>query len=101
VSERPIASPYARLRARAGAKTTNLRLESLPLTPASRLVLQHLDGQHDRAALAALILDVIRSHPPTTPADAPATEEEPIESLAAKYVDELLPAFARHALLVG
>jgi methyltransferase-like protein len=101
VSERPVASPYARLRARPGAKTTNLRLESIPLTPASRLVLQHLDGQHDRAALATLILDVIRSHPPTTPADAPATEEEPIESRAAKYVDELLPAFARHALLVG
>jgi methyltransferase-like protein len=101
VSERPVASPYARLRARAGAKTTNLRLESIPLTPASRLVLQHLDGQHDRAALAALILDVIRSHPSATPADAPASAEEPSESRAAKYVDELLPAFARHALLVG
>jgi methyltransferase-like protein len=103
VSERPLASAYARLRARAGMKTTNLRLESIPLTPSSQLVLQNLDGQHDRSALVALLTDLMKR----TPAAAAAPDgkelkaEEPAEIRAAKYVDELLNVFAKYALLVG
>jgi methyltransferase-like protein/SAM-dependent methyltransferase len=97
VSERPVASPYARLRANSGLKTTNLRLESIPLTAASQLVLQNLDGQHDRAALAALLADQMKR----APAGAESKAEESPEARAAKYVDELLKVFARYALLVG
>jgi methyltransferase-like protein/SAM-dependent methyltransferase len=103
VSERPLASAYARLRARAGLKTTNLRLESIPLTPSSQLVLQNLDGQHDRAALIAMLTELLKSVP--APAAAPDEKEskpqEPAEVRAAKYVEELLNVFAKYALLVG
>jgi methyltransferase-like protein len=78
-------------------KTTNLRLESIPLTAASQLVLQNLDGQHDRAALAALLADQMKR----APAGAESKAEESSEARAAKYVDELLKVFARYALLVG
>jgi methyltransferase-like protein/SAM-dependent methyltransferase len=109
VRERPIASPYARLRAREGGKVFNLRLENVSLTDPSRLVLQNLDGQHDRAALVKLLGDWINSSAPAAPlapptgGAAPNTQApvDPPEVRASKYIDELLPAFAHGALLVG
>jgi methyltransferase-like protein len=124
-SERPVASPYARLRAREGGKVVNLRLENVVLTAPSRLVLQHLDGTHDRAALVDLVAQWLRTAPassaapdalvvppapgPTGAAPAAASAganpapdpEHPPEARAAAYVDALLGAFARGALLVA
>jgi methyltransferase-like protein len=90
VSDRPLASPYARRRAREGPKVVNMRLESIVLTEPARRVLQNLDGQHDRAALIALVqawFDEKTSH------ETPNTAEQ--------TVDQLLQSFARGALLVG
>jgi len=111
VTPRPRAGAYARLRAMAGDKTTNLRLETVALTPASRLILEHLDGRHDRAALLQLLTEWIKTVAPTAPlppvhaeTQAPTAQPAPLdppEIRAAKYVDELLPAFARHALLTA
>ena len=111
VSPRPCAGPYARLRAKAGDKTTNLRLETVALSPSSRLILENLNGEHDRAALVRLLTDWINTVSPTAPlppihadSEAPAAPSAPLdppEIRAAKYIDELLPAFARYALLIG
>jgi SAM-dependent methyltransferase len=49
--ERPAASPLARLQAEAAAVVTNLRHGLVPLDEQERLVLRHLDGRRDRAAL--------------------------------------------------
>jgi methyltransferase-like protein len=103
VTERPVASPYARLRAREGGKIVNLRLETVPLTAPSLLVLQHLDGRHDRAALVRLIAEKIESaSAAATDATEPADEgpHEPPEVRAATYIDTLLKAFAGAALLI-
>jgi hypothetical protein len=94
VSDKPVASPYARLRAREGAKVVNMRLESTVLSEPGRLVMQHLDGRHDRAALVQLVQAwIVKRSKDKTP------DELPTE--AARYVDELLASFARGALLVG
>jgi methyltransferase-like protein/SAM-dependent methyltransferase len=97
VSERPVASAYARLRARTGGKVTNLRLETVEMGEPSRLVLQHLDGRHDRAALSAILADWLEK--------ASAAESrkavEPAAQRAAQFVDQVLRGFARSALLVG
>jgi methyltransferase-like protein len=90
VSDRPLASPYARWRAREGQKVVNMRLESIVLTEPARLVLQHLDGQHDRAALIALVQAWIEQK---TSHETPTNAEQ--------CVDQLLQSFARGALLVG
>jgi methyltransferase-like protein len=90
VSDRPLASPYARRRAREGQKVVNMRLESIVLTEPARLVLQHLDGQHDRAALVALVQASVEEQ---------TSNETP--SQAEQVVDQLLQSFARGALLVG
>jgi methyltransferase-like protein/2-polyprenyl-3-methyl-5-hydroxy-6-metoxy-1,4-benzoquinol methylase len=111
VSPRPRAGPYARLRAKTGDKTTNLRLETVALSAASRLILENLDGEHDRAALIQLLTDWINTVAPTAPlppvhADAQVSTAttaplDPPEVRAAKYIDELLPAFARYALFIA
>jgi methyltransferase-like protein len=94
VSERPIASPYARLRAREGSKVVNMKLESTVLDELARLVLQNLDGQHDRAALVALVQARLKDK-----SDLPDSSQT--ASSAETRVDEMLQSFARGALLIG
>jgi len=55
VSDRPVASPYARLRSREKGKVVNMRLETVQVTEATRELLALLDGRHDRAALPQLL----------------------------------------------
>jgi len=90
VSDRPLASPYAQRRAQDGPQVVNMRLESTVLTEPARLVLRHLDGQHDRAALIALVREWV---------DGKTSSETLVQ--AEQYVDQLLQSFARGALLVG
>jgi methyltransferase-like protein len=106
VSDRPVASPYARLRAAENGKIVNLRLESVALTAPSRLVLQHLDGQHDRAALINLVTNWVKSAQPDALAlpsgeSPPSAAQAPAEVRAAQYLDALLQAFAKSALLIA
>ncbi|TNF27927.1 MAG: methyltransferase domain-containing protein [Deltaproteobacteria bacterium] len=54
VPERPRTGALQRWQARHGDAATNLWHEHLPLSPAARAVLAHLDGTLDHAALAAL-----------------------------------------------
>jgi methyltransferase-like protein/SAM-dependent methyltransferase len=112
VSEFPVASPYARLRAREGGKVVNLRLENVVLSAPSRLVLQHLDGRHNRVALVELVAQWLRKASVPAVLDVPGPQGSaageaggnrngPPEVRAAAYVDALLKAFARGALLVA
>jgi len=70
-------------------KTTNVRLESVALTPPTALILQHLDGGHDRAALVGVLEEWLKTQPKRDPGKSGG------------YVDELLKTFARNAILVG
>jgi hypothetical protein len=83
---------------------SNLRLESVGLTPPSRLVLRHLDGRHDRAGLVKLVADWIeqaaRDAASAQQAPQPAEDVRPPAERAAVYVDAVLKALARTALLV-
>jgi SAM-dependent methyltransferase len=51
--ERPVASPLARLQARAGRRVASLRHRVIQLEEADRALLGFLDGTRDRAALSA------------------------------------------------
>jgi methyltransferase-like protein/SAM-dependent methyltransferase len=95
VSEKPIASAYARYRGQIGTKVVNLKLEAVHLGEISRIILTKLDGQHDRAALVEIAKSLVQ-------AKAPDKElPETIDTYARSYVDQVLNAFARHAMLVG
>ena len=51
VSERPVASPTARLQAKKGKRVANLCHDRVSLDEVDRFLIQYLDGSHDQAAL--------------------------------------------------
>ena len=61
VSEKPIASPLARLQARAGNTVTNLRHEAGQLNEFGREVLSLLDGNHDNTTIVARLIQSART----------------------------------------
>jgi len=60
ISERPVASPWARLQANEPGQVTNLRHERVELDEMARYVLRHLDGTRDRAALFDAVAKPLR-----------------------------------------
>ncbi len=81
ISERPVASPFARWQAAQGySVVTTLWHAAIRLDDRDRVLLTHLDGSRDRAALASL-----------------ATPEEK----AAGWLDKSLDGLARMALLTA
>jgi methyltransferase-like protein/SAM-dependent methyltransferase len=58
-SERPCGSPLARLQAASVEVVTNLRHRSVRLGDIDRVVLEKLDGAHDRAALLAMLTGLV------------------------------------------
>lgn len=91
VAEFPVASPYARLRARDGGNVVNLRLETVPMGKPSRQILEHLDGTHDLSSLNRLLADWLAT-------ESPASSDR--EERARHFVSLALHGFARSALLV-
>ena len=69
---RPVASPLARLQARAGTRVTSLRHRVIEIGEADRQILRRLDGSRDRAALASE-LDVLAARGEVT-RDCPTPE---------------------------
>jgi methyltransferase-like protein/SAM-dependent methyltransferase len=102
VSERPTASPLARLQAAGGNQVTSLRHRLVALTPFDRHLLPLLDGTRDRPALLRGLLDLFRRGDLRI-----AQEEQPLSDLerAAAILDEVLgqqlPRLARAALLLA
>ena len=96
ISEKPVASPYARLRARTDEKLANYRLEPLLMRDPSRLILRHLNGEHDMAALVAILVQWLKAQPLPTNGQP---NLDGLEERAERYLQVLLKAFARGALL--
>jgi len=105
VSEYPIASPVARLQSEQGKAVTNLRYEVFSLNFANRLILKHLDGKHDRAALLKVMRksieagDLILSQDDNqvTLEEVKATE---LQSLMSYELEEILHNLAKKAYLI-
>jgi methyltransferase-like protein len=105
VSEYPIASPVARLQCELGKAVTNLRYEVFSLNLANRLILKHLDGKHDRAALLKVMRksieagDLILSQD-----DNQVTLEEvntdDLQSLMSYQLEDILHNLAKKAYLI-
>ena len=98
ISERPVASPYARRQARDGLFVANLRHDYVQIDEASRHVLPLLDGTHDRASLTAALeagYTPGAGAPPSLSGGGPPTAQAFVAA-----VDEVLGAIARTALLL-
>jgi methyltransferase-like protein len=101
ISERPIASPLARLQAQKGGKVTNYRHESVFLGEFERHLLRLLDGKHSRGELLEALAELVAKGELTVEKDGESvTAGEGLRNLLAQGVKQQLPRFARSALLI-
>lgn len=98
VSERPVASPWARYQAQTSGEVTNLCHVRVELKGIAQYLLSHLDGTHDRAALLAGLERSVADGTLILHSDA---TEPPLQSqpVLAEELDEALRGLARVALL--
>jgi SAM-dependent methyltransferase len=107
VSDKPVASPLARLQVQTGDTVTSLRHEAGQLNDFGREVLSLLDGNHDRPAILARLVHAVelgritlkRSEPNVSPGPTglPSLLQRAIE----ETLDNCLKKIARFALLVA
>lgn len=108
IGERPVASPLARYQAGFGTTVTNLRHEAGRLNEFSRIVLHHLDGSRDRAAILE-VLHQSRNEGRLELSGAPSDlvdglslgPREASEQALGAMLDRSLEKLARFALLMG
>jgi methyltransferase-like protein len=102
VRERPMASPLARLQAAAGTEVTNRRHRIPKLTEFDRLVLRHLDGTRDRAALRDVLADLVARGAFSIEHDhQPVQDAEKVRAILDEWLEVSLQRLARGAFLVG
>jgi methyltransferase-like protein/2-polyprenyl-3-methyl-5-hydroxy-6-metoxy-1,4-benzoquinol methylase len=103
VSDRPCAAPLARRQAAAGFLVTNQRRMVLKLDdPVARVLLAHLDGSRDRAALVGLLeRDVREGSLEIAFEGEPLRDSERLPAVLASLVEHHLRKLAEHALLAG
>jgi methyltransferase-like protein len=101
VTDRPVASPWARHQAQAGPGVTNLRHERVRLGPLQSHLLRLLDGTRDRTALLAdLEARVLSGELAARQDDQLITDPQKNLELLAESLDAKLAGLARWALLM-
>ncbi|MEP7085531.1 MAG: class I SAM-dependent methyltransferase, partial [Betaproteobacteria bacterium] len=101
VTERPVASPMARLQAQQGEHVTNLLQQRVTLDGITRALLPLLDGSRDRGALVRALSELAASgklH--LQQAGQLLTEGPALQALLVEAVSRSLPRLAKAALLV-
>ncbi len=102
VSDRPTASPWARLEAESQREVTNRLHEPVRLDEMAHSLLQYLDGQHDRAALLAVVQEAARTGRLSILREGiPAGQETVSGQFLEQALDQALTGLARSALLVA
>jgi SAM-dependent methyltransferase len=107
LSEKPVASPLARLQAQAGNTVTNLRHEAGQLNEFGRHVVRYLDGAHDRAAIVKALAESAeddRSKPSgagQAGSGVPVAHERPPGTALEEKLEDCLKKLARFALLIA
>jgi methyltransferase-like protein/SAM-dependent methyltransferase len=110
LSERPVASPVARLNAEKRGPVTNVRHERVRLNEVSYYLLPYLDGSRDRATLLEImegwtaqgrIEEEQDGEPAEEAAQARPGSESDRENTPAELLDSVLQQLANAALMVG
>jgi methyltransferase-like protein len=96
ISEKPIGSPFARFQAKGGARVTNLRHERVDLDAVSHIVLQCLNGQHNRESLVDVLMTLLEKRAIRLRDDGELTHDQLLDE-----VERSLRWLAGVGLLVG
>jgi methyltransferase-like protein/cyclopropane fatty-acyl-phospholipid synthase-like methyltransferase len=102
VTERPAVSALARHQAAVAGRLTNLRHRLVDVNDLDRVVVQHLDGSRDRAALVQVLMEQVARKELTVQQDGQAVEDPArLREILTASLDASLQRVARSALLVG
>jgi methyltransferase-like protein/SAM-dependent methyltransferase len=103
VSERPVASEWARLQSRHTNQVTTLRHMRYALEPHERFVLERLDGDHDRPSIVSALLagPVAEGELTFQHEGQPVSDPAHIQTLIGREVEKTLRTFALAPLLTG
>jgi methyltransferase-like protein len=102
VSDRPEASPLARLQAAGSREVTNLRHQQVALSEFDRQLMPHLDGRHSRTAALDALLERFRQGRLTLAKNGqPIRESDQARSVLAQTLEQQLPRLAGAALLLA
>ena len=102
VSERPVASRWARRQAESGPRITNLRHDGIDMSDVSRRLLGLMDGTRDRAQLLEeLVRHVTEDGLVVLDEGKPVREPRLIREVLQARLEETLQAAAKSALLTG
>jgi methyltransferase-like protein len=104
LSERPVASPLARLLSRESNEVVNLRHFNIHVDdPLSRRLLQLLDGSRDRNALVDECLALVESGEAVVTADETGIDVDPreVRQFLTTEIEKRLTELAAMALLIG
>lgn len=102
ISERPEATPLARLQAERGGSVTNLRHRTIELNDMHRFVLARLDGQRDRKALVADLESAIGGGAAEiVNEEGQALAPSEVASFLEGTLEEVLGGLTKQALLIG
>jgi methyltransferase-like protein len=102
VSEKPVASPLARFQMENGMMLCNLYHERIELEPMGRILLPHLDGQHNKEELYNILLKLVEDGQISLKSGGePVEDHDKIQRKLREEVDRTLRWIARAGLLVG
>jgi methyltransferase-like protein/SAM-dependent methyltransferase len=102
ISDRPTASPLARVFADKCRRTISRRHRMFDVTGLSKELILALDGSRDRRALVEMLAERVRGGMPLLDEqNQPVHDPERIGPLLARGVDDMLRRFARNAILVA
>jgi methyltransferase-like protein len=102
VSERPMASPLARLQAAGALPITNLRHGTTTVAPFDRHLLPLLDGTRDRPALLQALVARFEQGLLTISRDSgPVTDAATARALINEALEQQLPKLAKAAVLLA
>ena len=102
LSERPVATPLARVQLKSGKRVTNRRHHVFETDDLHRQVLTALDGSRDRNALIEFLSDRVRDGMPLVDEKGQSVSEpNQVREVLGRAVDTALSRFARGAMLVA
>jgi len=102
ISDRPMASPLARLQAQGRSTVTNLRHAIVCLDEFARRILPHLDGTNDRLSLIQILVGHVSNGDLVIEQDGQTIQEpDKAKTLLASALEEQLRRIASNALLVS
>jgi hypothetical protein len=102
ISDRPVASPLARVFAEKCHRAISRRHRMFDVSGLSKQLILALDGSRDRRALVEMLAERVRGGVPLLDEqNQPVHDPERIGPLLARGVDDMLRRFARNAILVA